>query len=67
MPVRRGETPTIFEGAMSRSKQLGGFKTSGVFDFRQTHTHAPQPPSHSTSPDMPPGSHRRFQPRHWQR
>lgn len=27
---------------MSRSKQLGGFPTSGVFGFRQTHTHAPQ-------------------------
>lgn len=26
---------------MSRSKQLGGFSTSGVFGFRQTQAHAP--------------------------
>lgn len=36
MPVRRAESLTTFEGAMSRSKQLGGFLTSGVFGFRQT-------------------------------
>lgn len=32
---------------MSRSKQLGGFATSGVFGFRQTRTHAPEPPTSS--------------------
>lgn len=40
MPVRRREVPTIFERSMSRSKQLGGFQTSGAFEFRQKHTHS---------------------------
>lgn len=29
---------------MSRSKQLAGFPTSGVFGFGQTHAHALRPP-----------------------
>lgn len=40
MPAPRGGTLTIFEGAMSRSKQLGGFATSGLFSFRQKHARA---------------------------
>lgn len=59
MPARRGDTPTIFEGAMSRFKRLSGFQTSGVFGFRQRHT----PNSRQASrraPDRPPGSHRLF-------
>lgn len=56
MPERRAESLATLRGAMSRSKQLGGFPTSGVFGFKQTHTHAPPSPSGSTNFRHAPGS-----------
>lgn len=41
---------------MSRSKQLGGFPTSGVFGFRQTHAQAPSRQAALETSDSAPGS-----------
>lgn len=63
MPVRRAESLTTLTRAMSPSKQLGGFPTSGVFDFRQTRAHAPQRQAGLRAPVR---LNRHFLPRHWQ-
>lgn len=56
MPARRGERSTIFKGAMSRSKQLGGFPISGVFDSGRTHAHAAGRQAALHTSDSAPGS-----------
>lgn len=61
MPARRSERFTIFEGAMSRSKQLGGFYTPRLVSDRRARTHSRQ-----AGLRAPVRLNRHFRPRHWQ-
>lgn len=56
MPVRRAESLATLRVAMSRSRQLGGFPTSSVFGFRQTHAHPPSRQAALQTSDSAPGS-----------
>lgn len=56
MPARGGQRSTIFVGAMSRSKQLRGFRTLSAYGFAQTHGYAPRSYASQRFPDRLPGS-----------